>query len=371
MPRNVSVVTEEDIQEILSEIAAMRVELTDRIEAAEARITALEGEDVPPPPPPPPPPPSTKRKLLGGWRIFEEFARGAIAIDFSRMKLYMTGHAQRNEVKVYSLPAMGQGEDPANWPIVTPEATIAQFWPSSEGYANGLAFYNGKLWASPRVFYDMTPKPTLTLYAQDGERTDVALPRQKFGGFVKTGSNTVPMVGAGGYESGQGTASGPSLGTMDGQQLIGYKWPALPGANLEFWNDRCPREPNYSLDGGGDSWVAWQPRDLGHGLEGRWACDGVWGGGLLLPEGYCYWAWMGIGPLNYSWQSVNFAQVDMNRTYKYVYDKDTHELLGWEFVDDKKVSGQELGPDGKVYLNKADIWSSGLYKVDCALHVYG
>src|SRR6266542_1320234 len=61
---------------------------------------------------------ATNRRLLGGWRVAEEFARGAIAIDFTRMKLWMIGHAQRNEVLEYDLPAMGTGSDVAAYPRV-------------------------------------------------------------------------------------------------------------------------------------------------------------------------------------------------------------------------------------------------------------
>ena len=355
------------------------------------------------PPPPPnvrlvptaPPAGSGSRQLLGGWRVAQDFARGAIAIDFARMKLWMVGHAQRNEVLEYNLPTMGTGSNVDAWPRVDPVRTIQGWWP--KGYGYGLAFWQGKLWVSPRVFYDTPPSSgeSLSIYAQDGEaRNFPGLLRQSFSGFVKRGPGLDPYIGGGGSESGQGISAGPTLATIAGQSLVSYRWLNDPGPNLEYWNTRPPREPNYHATTvtsiadpnpilGADSWMAWEPRVIGGQLQGRWASDKIFGGGLVLPEGITYWAWMGTGVLNYSTQWYTFSANDgqHDKTYTYRYDPSTFQLLGYEAQPQfdtntatnaiTAVLGQELGPDGKVYLAHGYQWQSGAYVTDVALKVFG
>lgn len=299
------------------------------------------------------------RQLVGGWRFPFDYQRGAIAIDFSRMKLWMVGHVQRNEVLEYDLSAMGTGTDVNAWPAVSPTRTIQGWWPAAQGYGYGLIFWRGKLWVSPRVFYDQGAEATpLTLYAQDGETIALSLPRQVFSGFVKRGPGQEPLIGGGGYESGQGTAFGPSLATLDGRVLRRYQWAVLPGANREHWNDRAPREPNYSV--ANDDWLGWKPRVVNGVLQGRWASDRIYGGGLLLPEGVTYYAWMGTSDLDYARQTYTFAPDTLNRTYEYRYSPDG-QFLGYAPRPDLGViTGQERGADGFVYLADAGLgWTSG------------
>jgi len=391
------------------------------IKKGEKFILTRQGAVTPVPPPPPVPEPvpipdptptpvplppvstGPERALLGGYRIAAEFARGGIAIDFDRNKLWMAGHAQRWEICEYDLPAMGTGSDVDAWPRVDPVRIMPPWWP--KGYPNGLAFWRGKLWVAPRVFYDSgaddpnTPSPeasseeNLILYAADGETIELPYDRQAFSGFVKRGPGLDPYIGCGGYESGQGTSAGPTLATLDGKVLIEYGWPGEPGPNLEHWNERAPRDPNYRNMVGfanlgdtaaiavpGDSWTGWLPRDVNGTLEGRWASDRIFGGGLALPEGITYWAWMGIGDLDYRWQGYTFAKEQ--RTYRYRYDPTTFQLLGYEAQPQfdtnglnrdsvNAVCGQELGTDGKVYFAHGYQWASGRYVTDVALKVFG
>jgi hypothetical protein len=321
--------------------------------------------------------------LLGGWRIAQDFPRGCIAIDFSRMKLWMGGHAQRQEVMEYNLPAMGSGANVDAWPRVDPVRTIPGWWQG--GYALGLIFWRNKLWVSPRLFYATggLQNELLTLYAEDGETIATSLVRQKFSGFVKRGPGLDPLLGCGGSESGQGINPGPSLATVGGQRLIEYGWPASPGANLEHWNERAPRQPNYRPLRSGtfganavpeDSWVGWIPRTVNGQLQGRWACDRIFSGGLVLPEGVTYWPWMGTGDLDYALQSYTMAPDDQNRTYAYRYDGSTYQLLGYEACPEfgnNPVFGQELDSAGRVYLAHGNQWQSTTYRVDVALRVFG
>jgi hypothetical protein len=319
--------------------------------------------------------------LLGGWRLQQPGEpQGSIAIDFSSMKLYLGS----GNVQVFNLPAMNTG-GLNSWPRLSPASSIARWWPSSQSgaqhvYPNGLVFWQNKLWVAVRGFYTVDPAATMpmTIYAQDGQTIAINLPQQKFSGFVKRGPGLDPLIGGGGYESGQGSQSGPSLATLSGQRLIEYQWPGLPGSNLENWNQRAPRDTNYYPSDHGirrDYWVAWEPRTVNGQLQGRWASDMVFGGGLALPDGITYWPWQGVGPLDYALQEPTFGKITQTSVYR--YDPNSYQFVDYKLWPDTTfapVKGQELGPDGKIYLSVINQWwgqgTTDLW-TDVAIKVYG
>lgn len=349
------------IQNVNNSIAGLDARISvieSAVAALDARVTTLEAPVEPPPPPPPPPAPAElKLELVGGWRLTGEFARSQLAIDHATMRAFVVGHGQRNEVIEYALPARGAGSDYTRWPTVQPTRTIQGWW--SGGYGNGIVFKDGQLHVAPRMFYDIHPPEVTTIYRQDGTTQVVNVPRQRFGGFVK-GVNSLEL-GGGGYESGQGSAKGPTLAKMDGTILIDHQ------QNVTF-EQACSREPNYWPHNGQDSWVCWAPRN---GV-GKWACDRVTGGGLRFSHGVYFWAYLGIGDLNYDRQNETFAAE--SRTYLFHYDPVTYQLKGWKqwaIKPELAVRGQEISPDGKfVYLTRDHAWSSGLYQADPVLEVY-
>jgi len=324
------------------------------------------------PTPTPGPSPGGARQLVGGCIGHEEWSSGRIAIDYATGRLWMIGHDQTAVgpagaavVHEYRLAdCKGTGGDPSTWPVLQPVRTTNKFWQNVEGsgtYCGGLAFFRSKLWCSPKVMYAasaMQGGGPLTLVSPDGDRIDVPLPRQKFSGFVKRAGQE-PLIGGGGYASGQGSVSGPTLATMDGKVLLSYEWPATPGAKLENWKLRAPRDPNYWVIGHGDSWVGWEPRTINGIREGRWASDDIDGGGLLLPDGLKYWPIMGIGQLDYANQSLGFAAEGNVRTYEYTYDPNTYQFVSYKPAAMGWVKGQEVAPDGTVYL--AQRWLRGNY----------
>lgn len=346
---------------------------TGRIDAVSAMLNGASPVPAPTPSPAPapnptpiptPPPSSGGRQMVGGWIGHEEWARGVIAFDHATGRIWVAGHDQIDHVHEYqNLPPMGTG-DVSTWPILQPVRTIDRWWENIEGsptFPGGLAFFRGKLWCSPKVFYAASPVQgagLLSLHALDGDRIDLPLKRQEFSGFVKRAGQE-PLIGCGGYTSGQGSMSGPSLATLDGQVLLRYEWPAMPGANLEFWNQRAPREPNYFVEGHSDSWVGWEPRTINGVREGRWASDGIYGGGLLLPDGLKYWPLMGYGELKYAYQSIGFAAEGAIQSYEYTYDPNTYQFQSHRPFAGAWVKGQEVGPDGTVYL--AQRWLRGNY----------
>lgn len=302
----------------------------------------------------------SKFELLGGWCLTGEFARGGIAINHESKKLYLVGHAQRREVCEFDLPAHGTGVEITSWPKLKPTRTIQGWW--KDGYANSLAYHDGKLWAAVRKYYDTAPPATLTLFSDTGESKTIKLPRQQFGGFVKS-AGQFPELGCGGYESGQGSAFGPTLATLDGKSLIRHSF----NAN---WDAREKRDPNYYPVGNKDTWSALEPR-LNNGVkEGRWACDRIYGGGIRLKTGIYYWPSMGVGDIDYKRQNETFAAT--NTTYQYRYDPETYKLLGWKKLPELgPILGQEISPDGKLlYLSEGKAWKSGRYKVDPVVRVY-
>jgi hypothetical protein len=299
-------------------------------------------------------------ELIGGWRLTGEFARGAIAIDHVGKKIYLVGHAQQNEVYEYDLPTHGTGKDINTWPILKPIRVIPAWW--KDGYANGLAFHDGKLWAAARKYYDTAPPETMTLFAMTGETIDIKLPRQQFAGFVKS-VGKFPEIGCGGYESGQGAAFGPTLATLEGKKLIDNNF-------ANDWKTREKREPNYHSVDHKDSWVALEPREINGVKEGRWACDRIYGGGIRTSTGIYYWPTMGIGDIDYKRQNETFAAT--NITYLYHYDPTTYKLIGWKKLDDiGRVHGHDISPDGKhFYLCEVHAWKSGLYQTDPVVRLY-
>lgn len=366
--------------------AAEIVKLKDRIANLEKLVLPPEPPLPPPPPQPDPEPPLTgeiQLKLLGGWRVPGEFSRGGMAIDHVGRKLYMVGHAQRNEVYEYTLTDYGTQIDFNTWPKLKRDRLIAGWWEG--GYANGLAIHGGKLWSAPRKFYDMAPPSTTTLYAApdaDGKVATMTIhvPRQVYSGFVK-GGTAFPLIGGGGYESGQGSALGTSLsqitekkddGTFNAKVLI-------PRSFESSWSNRERREPDYWPIGGVDGWTALVPKDAdGDGkIDGCWACDRIFAGGIKHSTGIYYWPWMATagpdgkpGIIDYKLQNETFCVT--NKTCLYRYDPATFKLMSYKpFPVDNRVLGQDISPDGKfLYLIVGNQWASGLYKVDHVLQIY-
>jgi hypothetical protein len=101
------------------------------------------------------------------------------------------------------------------------------------------------------------------------------------------------------------------------------------------------------------------PRTINGQLEGRWASDRVWGGGLVLPEGICYWPWMATGSIDYAIQNFTFGVDRLNRTYRYLYDRTSFAFQRYGYTGLGEVRGQELDAQGRVYLSIADQWTVG------------
>lgn len=347
-----------------AEIAALKARAVD----AEARLNRLEGGQPGPPPLPVPPQPPRERKLIGGFRLAGlNFGRAAFGVNWETRTL-RAGGLRATEINEYVLPAeIPAGTDPNQWPILQPTRRIPAWWNAESNlsgvlYISGIAHFRNKWWVCLKSDYDGTsPAVLLTLYAEDGEvikfdgTTRPKLGRQAFSGFVKRGPGLDPYIGCGGYESGQASSAGPTLATLAGEVLIN------PGPFNGTWEQRAARPGNYSGIAG-QNWVALTPRTINGVLEGRWAADRVYGGGLALPEGITYWPTLGTGVLDYNQQfripTDTFATPENEKTYQFRYDPATYKLVAFaEVVGVKKIGGQELDPKGRVWLSEREAWN--------------
>jgi uncharacterized protein YkwD len=299
--------------------------------------------------------------LLGGWRVAAPFARGQIAVDWSTRRLWMAGFGQSNDIYEFDIPDMGTGEDPSTWPVLQPTKVIPAFWPGGwPVYANGMIFWQGELWVSPRMTYDTAPPDTLTLYSESGRTLTVDLPRQQFSGFIKRFGQD-PLLGSGGTESGQGSARGPTAAGLDGTVYLG---PWNYGAG---WDGREVRPADYYPVNHVDAWYALDPANHGDGTQGRWASDQIYGGGLWLPEGVAYWPLMGTGDIDYAYQNLTLSAT--TETVEYLYDPTTWRPT-FSVTSFGPIDGQDFGPNGEVVLSEGNAWQSQMYQVDPIIRVY-
>lgn len=389
----------------------------------EKRVKELENKTpvptvppVPPTVPPPAPIPTSERKLIGGWRIREAFASGNFALHTDGTEILMRGFDPLRGGKFFlvfdikSVPAaQGSVSDMPELPIK--RAIDAPWWDiAKHGDCYGLAHFEGRYCAFPRKWYDTSPREDCSIFFEDWEERVINFPgpadAQRFDGFVKGKPGTIPLLGGGAYDSGQGSVLGPTAGTMAGEVKLVYENPDMPGANLENWNKRAPRPANYipfvrtwwdssmgprvphpdvNQDDARftwnsqtnywkgqvkDSWPAWMPREVNGKMEGRWASDVLEGGGLILPEGVCYWPRFGTGMIDYNLQSLCFAQ--SWQTWECRYDPHTWKLTGMYHCPSLGlIVGQDQDAQGNIYLMEANGWKGDTpYIVDPVLKVF-
>jgi hypothetical protein len=185
-------------------------------------------------------------KLVGGIRLPQPFSCGGLAIDFERGLIYQGGHPQKSNVIEYELPAIGSGANVNSWPIAKRLREVPKFW-SEQPWKGmglepmGLSIHDGKLWVSPRVYYNQGQgaENDIYLFSEAGDQIHVQLPRAKFGGgFIK--GHPEWLIGNGGYRSGQGSCAGPTAARIDGSILLDQ----VNFGSLDF-DKRTPRPSGY------------------------------------------------------------------------------------------------------------------------------
>lgn len=319
----------------------------------ETRIKAL--ETAPQPPNPIPALPET----VGGWNLENPFARGGFAYDPATRRLRMVGHSQRSDVFEYILPPMGQGPDPAAWPVVSGTA-VKQVWPPFAGentpYVESVAFWQGKFWYVQRVYYNTGTAGNVVLYADDGQTMTIPVYQQTAGGFGKGKDGTLYLA-AGGNPSGQGGQAGVAMATID---ATAPKWLIGPAGNFgaawDFREDR-PCDGTFVYWTGdkttaSDWWGCLNPRTINGVLVGKWASDMVYGGCHVSPAGADFWVTLGCDEINYNFQGTAFSHRLVTCRFRFPKNADgtfsgTPQYLATPF---NQIGGQDWDEQGRPML---------------------
>jgi hypothetical protein len=131
-----------------------------------------------------------------------------------------------------------------------------------------------------------------------GIGSNLTLPRQKFSGSSSALDRAAHQAAVA-TPPAQGSGLRPHARDDGPARTALIRMPRCPGPNSSSGISARHVSPNYFVEGHGDSWVGWEPRTINGVRQGRWASDGIEGGGLLLPDGLEVLAAHGPGELKY------------------------------------------------------------------------
>lgn len=293
-------------------------------------------------------------KFVGGYRIPDTWFAGR-SMAFSKggltgkheangsIRLWMTHHAQNVAIAEFIAPSgrgtqFGPNTGPnwtyhpvANWPIASHVRTIDGVYQSQRNrdgsaelhgvhydattnrvLASGLAWYN-----TTNAFPDFIV-PIDAATGTVGQSISTGLQQQPFGGGFVTipddfasqycGGNVIGLS-KGGYQSGQGSATSPTLAA----------WGAAPTKILQWsqWNaptsQREQRDNNYSNGG-----ITWQPNPVGD--VGYFGVDRVKGQAWIHTDNVSavvHIVLQPTGAMNYAGQKDVFSDTTQMRMYVY------------------------------------------------------
>ena len=326
--------------------------------------------------------------LLGGVRLRAPYAGEGLAVvpgdDGLAESVIAGAHVHDHAVHRYRLPAqLGSGTDVSQYPVLSPSAT----WPVAELFPNWMAEQTLRdvavvpatdgfaLAGIGRVIYQTAPRPQTQInvrivHANDrlGETREIGipLPEQEFSGFIKHTDATRDLhaIGAGAYDSGQGSVAGLSYATFrDGQ------WQRLltPPPFGDLTSPRLPRDADYSCPDGA-SWVCIPPI----GDRGVWSTERIGGGGVRYGDTVLFIATLGYGAREYANQSYTFGDPARDRAVAYFFvhrgGASVPALAGydrWHFAPaGQRVAGVALGrwPGESapvLFVTTANAWGEG------------
>jgi hypothetical protein len=280
-------------------------------------------------------------ELLGGYRLDVAYASEGLALlrDSSGIvtAIVAGAHAQSNSLHFYDLRTPYTSGSAADaYPLITPTRTwrVNELFPrwidgqtvrdvSITPTATGF-----DLAAIGRVFYNTSPRPSTQINirsiiangAQLGATREIAvnLPEQEFSGFIKhvESARDVGAIGAGAYDSGQGSVGGLSYAVRqpDGS------WTRLlrPPGFGDLTSPRLPRDAEYSCTDG-MSWVCIPPANG----TGVWSTERIGGGGVRYGNNILFIATLGYGSRSYGRQSYTFGDPSEDRAVAYFFKQDT------------------------------------------------
>jgi hypothetical protein len=280
-------------------------------------------------------------ELLGGWRLRSDYASEGLALVRDAqgyvVEAIAGAHVYDHAVHVFDLrQGWGAGADQNAYPVLAPLRTwtVASLFPRwIEGQnlrdVTAVTTPSGyELAGIGRVFYNTAPRPVTQINVRElrdggttlGPAREVAvnLPEQEFSGFIKhdDSRNDLAAIGAGAYDSGQGSVGGLSYAV---RQASGA-WVRLlePPSFGDLTSPRLPRDALYSCTDG-ISWVCIPPVD---GV-GVWSTERVGGGGVRIGRSVMFLPTLGYGDRSYARQSYTFGDpaLDQAAAYFFVHDR--------------------------------------------------
>ena len=344
---------------------------------------------------------ATSFELLGGYRLQSDFASEGLALirdaDGIVVQAIAGANVQTASVNVYDLNVrFGAGTDATNYPVLAPirKWAVAELFPrfpvgqnlrdvtvnsTSRGYeiaGIGRVYYN----TSPRAFTQINVREMLNNGAVLGAAREIAvdLPEQEFSGFIKHDSSALDVreIGAGAYDSGQGSVAGLSYAI---QQHSGSWQRALtPPGFGDLASPRLPRDAEYSCTDGA-SWVCLPPVG-GHGV---WSTERIGAGGVKYGNNLLFIAMLGYGERNYAKQTYTFGDPSLDKAVAYFFKSDpTTGKVEFQSYDrwvhanpGEPVVGVALGrvrgdPDLLLFVVKSMAWKTGAYQDGSVLQIF-
>lgn len=339
--------------------------------------------------------------LLGGYRLQSDFASEGLALirdaDGFVVQAMAGANAQTSSVHVYDISTrFGAGRDVSAYPIVRPIRTwaVSELFPrllarqnlrdlsvstTASGYdvlGIGRVYYN----TSPRAFSQINVREIRSGGRVLGATREIAvdLPEQEFSGFVKHDDSQLDVkeIGAGAYDSGQGSVAGLSYAT----QRSDGSWQRVltPPMFGDLTSPRLPREAGYSCTDP-PSWVCIPPV----GDKGVWSTERIGGGGVRYGNNLLFIPMLGYGERNYGKQSYTFGDAAKDQAVAYFFR--TNSVTGkMEFqsfdrwvhaIPGEPVLGVALGrirglPDLLLFVVKSMAWKAGAYQDGSVLQVF-
>jgi hypothetical protein len=340
-------------------------------------------------------------ELVGGYRLQSDFAGEGLALvkdaDGYVVEAIAGANAQTNSVHVFDLRSpLGSGANATAYPVLVPMRTwrAEQLFPrwilgQSLRDVTVIATAGGyEVAGMGRVFYNTSPRPTTQINVRElrnngtvlGTTREIAvdLPEQEFSGFIKhaESENDLTAIGAGAYDSGQGSVGGLSYAT---RQPNG-QWTRLltPPSFGDIAAPRLPRDNSYSCPDGA-SWVCIPPV----GDRGVWSTERIGGGGVRFGNTVMFIATLGYGERTYSRQSYTFGDPALDRAVAYFFTHDdtsqSARFVGydrWTAANPgEPVIGVALGrargnPSLLLYVLKANAWENDRYRVSPVLQMF-
>jgi hypothetical protein len=282
-------------------------------------------------------------QLLGGWRLRSDYASEGLALVRDAqgyvVEAIAGAHVYDHAVHVFDLrQGWGAGADQNAYPALSPLRTwtveaLFPRWIDGQNLRDVTAVTTPsgyELAGIGRVFYNTAPRPATQINVRElrdggttlGSSREIAvnLPEQEFSGFIKhdDSRNDLGAIGAGAYDSGQGSVGGLSYAV---RQASG-SWVRLlePPSFGDLISPRLPRDAGYSCTDA-TSWVCIPPVD---GV-GVWSTERVAGGGVRLGRSVMFLPTLGYGDRGYARQSYTFGDPALDQAVAYFF---VHERRG-------------------------------------------